>query len=229
MQAFKTALVVIAFLLFLVGVQSTSYAAPTNMELILFDGATTQIVFDGGVGDLNAANGAVTFGGAIGNWTINVTTGLTYPVLGSPSAPQLDLNSVNATSSAGGTLKILVSATDFLSAPGGAVLNIGGTTTAGTVVTKAFFDAANVLPAAFPPGGTQIGSALIFNTPAFSGSASGSSSGSAPYALTIETDIKHAAGGASSFDVSLVVPEPGTLILLGLGLVTFGIARKKIV
>jgi hypothetical protein len=198
------------------------------MELILFDGATTQIVFDGGVGDLNAANGAVTFGGAIGNWTINVTTGLTYPVLGSPSAPQLDLNSINVTSSAGGELKILVSATDYLLAPGEAHLSIGGTTS-GTVVTKAFFDSANLLPAAFPPAGTQIGSALIFNTSPFSGSASGSSSGSAPHTLTIETDIRHAAGGASSFNVALVVPEPGTLILLGLGLVSFGIARKKIV
>ncbi len=44
--------------------------------------------------DLDNA-GVATSNGILGNWVVNVTIGITYPLLGSTTQPLLDLNSVN--------------------------------------------------------------------------------------------------------------------------------------
>lgn len=73
-------------------------AAPvraTPLTLTLTDGSNTVTVQDGAMGDSNGTNGAVTWNGSLGVWIVNVTTGVGYPVLGSPSWPILDLNTVS--------------------------------------------------------------------------------------------------------------------------------------
>lgn len=92
--------IAIASLVFTAGL---SFATPLTLKLD--DGTNSVTVQDGGAGDSNSTNGAVTWIRSLGVWTVNVSTGIGYPLFGSPSWPYLDLNSVN-TSTAPGTLTI---------------------------------------------------------------------------------------------------------------------------
>src|SRR5579872_386011 len=39
--------------------------------------------------------GLITFAGAVGNWTLNLSAGISMPIIGSTTAPAMDLLSVN--------------------------------------------------------------------------------------------------------------------------------------
>jgi hypothetical protein len=202
----------------LIGMQTSSYAA--SFALLLEDGVNPAITInDGGLGDLDSRAGVIVFNGSIGVWTLNVSTGLTYPEAGSPAAPYLDLNSLNSSTGAG-TLDIYLSATDY-TRPGGAVLNVGGTT-AGTAEFSAYYDPGNALFAET----VEIGE-LEFVGPAFSGTAGGPVVGGTPYSLTVEATIEHGGRGVSSFDAELKVPEPSLILLMGFGLVGLWGFRKR--
>ncbi|NBP72986.1 MAG: hypothetical protein EBU57_07455, partial [Alphaproteobacteria bacterium] len=123
---------------------AVSVPAHAVPQLRLSDGINTVTVTDGGAGDINPLAGVVVFNGAIGDFSVNVTTGITKPLLGSPTDPVLDLNSIDVTGAAGGILTIEFTETDFLS--GGPTVNfsteIGGVT-ADTVQFEHFASAAN--------------------------------------------------------------------------------------
>jgi hypothetical protein len=208
---------VLSVVVILFGINN-SYATP-YLELKLDDGLGHVITAQ----DLNN-DGVVTFNGNLGNWVINVTTGITYPTLGSTTQPLLDLNSVNVSSGNGGNLNIQVSASGYTWL-GEGVLSIGGTTN-GTVAASAYYDSSNVLFAQT----SQIGSNLSFSPISFSGQTNSTVvdiSPSSPYSLTIDVDINHQSGGVSSFDGQLAVPEPGTLLFLGAGLLGLGFAVRQ--
>lgn len=203
----------------------SAWATPT---IRLFDGTNTVDIADGGITDANPLDGAVTYIGAVGAWTLNVSTGITKPFVGTALLPYMDLNSVN-TSAGAGSLQILFSETGFMGDPGlgGFTTNVGGTT-AGTFGVKSFFDTGNVL---FGTSGAlaELGP---FGPGAFAGSESnpaGSINGL--YSLTIDALINHETAGVTSFDAELTpVPEPGTMMLLGagfLGLAIYGKRRKN--
>ena len=102
----------------------SAWAVPLTLTLNDNLGNVVTIV-DGGAGDtLPATVGAINFNGAVGNWIINLTTGLSGFGGGTP---QVDLNSVDFTSS-GGHLTITLS--DIIlgawSGPG-ATSGVGGT------------------------------------------------------------------------------------------------------
>jgi hypothetical protein len=65
-------------------------AAAVSVRLI--SGATTVTCDDGDPCDVNPAAGAVTVIGTVGLFTVNVTTAITEPALGSASFAILDLN-----------------------------------------------------------------------------------------------------------------------------------------
>lgn len=187
--------------------------AATIIELS--DGITTETVVDQGPGDLSPTHGVVVFSGVVGVFNVNVTTGLSKPLLGSDSEPILDLNSVNVSSGGIGTLTVKLTSTDYTGpAPGTATLDVGGTTN-GTISVDSFIDPGNApFGAAIPTG-----SLGLFTPGPFSGSSGGPAAVTPLTSATIIATITHDdLGDVTSFDAEYrIVPEPGSLALIGLG------------
>jgi hypothetical protein len=176
--------------------------------------------------DSNPAPGVVSYIGAVGiNWTLNVTTGLSKPDLGSSTQPWMDLSSVNATSKGAGNLTIKFSDDNFGPTSGKLTSTIGGTTQ-GSVTMKTYTDAANTI---FGQG-ALLTSQGAFGTGPFTSTKSLSFTGGLPYSLTEIATITHTKRAVTSFNEELRVPDAGiTLALLGsslLGLAAFSRSRK---
>lgn len=212
----KVGTVVVLAWAFSIGTASTADAA---LMLILDDPTTPGIdvtVTDQGAGDIYPTVGVITFSGAVGAFAVNVSTGVSKPILGSAGVPSMDLASIDFSGS-GGALHILLTDTGF-TALGPAMMKIGGVT-GGNVTYAAWADESNIAFAMGNPLGV-----LGPYSGAFSGTTGtlGLAASLTPFSLTQQVSIVHTAKGATSFNATLVVPEPGTLALLGLGL--FGVA-----
>ncbi len=198
-------------------------AVPAQADLILTlnSGSSTVVVIDespsstlssGGsytstVNDSIAGSGIVGFTGAVGSFVVNVTTGISRPLIG-PYA--IDLNNVSVSGGAG-TLTIGLIDTGFLIPSAGnysVVSEFGGTTDGFiTSVTGGILDSnaetgfgADTLQGPFGPG-------------SFSGTRTGSVSLSNTFSMNTVVSFTHgAAGQITSFDhkFSVAVPEPAT-------------------
>ena len=226
MKYFKLSLVfVLVAITLLVGMQSTAHALQLG-----FNDYTNPVFYvnDNSPQDSNSLVGVITYSGPIGaNWIVNVTTGISKPILGSADAPQLDLNSVNVTSASGGHLRFGLVDSGYNGPTSGGVAGpftweVGGTTS-GSISFDAFGNPSNTDQFI----GTIFGSLGPFSGGAYSGTVSGSFSATGPFALGIIADITHTGGGATSFDVGVSVPEPMSLLLLGCGLVGLCAVRRK--
>lgn len=195
----------------------SAHQAQGALMISLENGASTVTVTDNGAGDTDPTVGSVSFIGAVGDFDVNVTTGISKPLVGSSIQPILNLDSVNVSSAASGTLEIRMTSTDFTGPIGVAVpttLDFGGTTN-GTASIDAFVDTGNILFGTATPAG----SLGAFGPGPFDDSVGGLASLTAPYSATLEATIVHDdPGDVTSFGAEFrVVPEPGSLALLGLG------------
>jgi PEP-CTERM motif len=203
---------------------SVLFVSSANATLILrlSDGESTVTTTDL---DLD---GAVLYVGSIGDWVLNITVGVASPLIGDDNTSRLDLSSLNVTGSSetGGTLYISLTDTGNTVPLGDTqyLVEFGGTTD-GSISFQSYVDSSNT---AF---GTET---LLYDTGAisggaFSGSGYGDVSVSGPYSITTTAMISHESGwSVSGFNNGVTIPEPGSLALIGIGLLSLAFGIKKV-
>jgi PEP-CTERM motif len=196
-------------------------------------GGDDVIVQDNAAGDSVGMPGAMSFSTAAFGYSFLVNTSQSKPIVGSPTAPQLDLTFTATSNGAAGNVFLYASDTNFtLAGPLSALLTIGGTHSSGsgTVTGRAWGGTSNT--ALQFSGANLINSLVGLTGPTFSGSVTSAfASVVNPYSLTIGTQITRASAGTSTGDLNLqvsVIPEPSTwaLTLMAAAFVGF-VARRR--
>lgn len=183
---------------------------PANaaMTLTLSDGSGNSTnLNDGG-------SGAIIFNGALSHsiWDANVDVALTYPDLGSRTAPAIDFDIEEAASTTPGMLAFLLTSTGFgpfESDTGTATLAIGGSGDNGSVTTYGMVN------------GSTVANLGPFTGAPWSGEFQTNVSGLAStFSIGEEIIITHTVAGLGQqgdFEFS-IIPEPSAFVLAAVGL-----------
>jgi hypothetical protein len=205
---------------------SAAFAGPVSLRLSN-DGVNWITVPDNSGLDIDPTTGEETYVGTVGNWQINVSTGLGSAVL---SPGHMDLDSVDSSIFQGNpqSLYIEFSETNISGAFGSFGTSFGGTNQNTTSVFNAYYSMSNALFAT----DSLISTLGPYGPPAigFSGSSNTPGSPNGTYSLTAELIINpindsqtqkvlHAYSGNTALDA----PEPSTLVLLAFSLLAVGL------
>ena len=203
--------------------------AEAGFVLEVSDGSTTVTINDGGIGDSAAGAGTILWTGGIGSFFLNVITGDSKPIL----ANSMNLNYSVRSSGLGGTLTLKLTDTDF-NASGGAhsfiAADIGGGVAGSSTRYRTYSDAAN---AEFGMTNMLFDSGVLTPPPAAQAVDGDGSVIGNPFSLTQVIEITHTgfrgntASTISSGDARVSVPEPGSMLLLGAGLLGFAASLRR--
>jgi hypothetical protein len=216
----KLSVFAIAMLTVAVVLGASSRADAAFIAYICDDAACTGggdvIVQDNQLGDSIAAPGAISFSGTVGGLTLVVNTSFSKPLIGSTTSPELD---ITYSAIGSGTAYLYASDTDFTGDGGTVTATVGGTGP-GTITTTLYGGNSN----ANLDRSNQILSFTGFGT------ATGQLSPTAdPYSLTLGVRVSQSGiGTISTGDANIAVPEPASVLMLGLGLLgSAGAIRRR--
>jgi hypothetical protein len=207
-------------------------AAQANLSLRVIDGVTTiATITDGGAGDLNPLSGAVTFIGSFGAAITNIDSGLSKPIIGSITAPELHLDGLLASSGAI-SLTLMLSDTEFSGSLGDFFASIGGVLGGGlgsNITYSVYRDLTNTL---FGTGaGTLVCSVGPLTASPFGGNCANTLGLDSNYSITLVAALNHAGEGHSSFNAvakdDVPVPEPSAMILISIGMIGVAAWSKR--
>lgn len=214
-------------------------AAPAHAGFVLeiSGGATTVTIADGGVNDANGTVGRISYFGTIDGFSINLTTGISKPVIGTAEVAQLDLSSFHISGAAAGTLTIRLTDTDYTSEMIGVAVSAVGGSSQGTVSVQTYVDRDN---AEFGTGDLLTDFGVLSGSGFSASEVAGidptiNNDGLSPYSLTIVATVTHdAAGQTTGFDALLQtavteadVPAPASMAVFAFGLAALGALRRR--
>jgi len=214
---------------------ATSARATFELRISNPEAGATVTILDGGVGDLNPLTGAITFAGTVGNFTFQVTSSATKPVLGSAGSPEMDLHVFIAAPVGGvGVQTLVISASDIGFQPIVPGWHVNYTANDSSLANALISTSVTAYAASsnlnFDTSGVNTGAIAGF--PGSGGAASFLAGGTtAPYSLTVVDTIKTNPGLLFISDDALLtpLPEPASIAMLVAGVPVLGLlwARRR--
>jgi hypothetical protein len=237
-----------------IGMLGSPPTADAGFRLRIEDGSGTGVVITDGVG--NAADDTITFNGMVGSFNVIVSAGIKTPnaFIAPNFFDAIDLNSLTVNTNGAGSIRFILEADDFNTAPNGAVIvrtEVGGTLTApagSTVSFTGWANPANLMPnlgpdagsatslpavTNLPPAGSATAGPLTFGVGAYSGAAEATFVKNGNYSIFSSAVINFTGAGTVSFDHQTgSTPAPAALVMLLTGTPVLGAAglyyrRKK--
>jgi hypothetical protein len=195
------------------------------LSMSLFDSTSIVTGSDAGFGNLNSAKGGLAFIEGIDRWKTNVSSGVSNPIIDTVANQALDLNTLDISSSSGGTLTVSLwePYTEFGDLDAGItsfISRVGGTSN-GSVDISYFVNGTqitlNSLDTAKPGGSALAGSTFLAEIPA-----------DVPYRLKVIATVVDKISNDMSFSAEAKNPKPATMLLFNTGLLVLtGISRTK--